>query len=164
MLRGTVVFIIAFMSITFLKRVLYRHHWTSLSLLFIGLALVGATPLIFPDKEEKEGDDKSPLLVILGIALIIIAQMFTGSYMVIEEKLFSKYSLHPLKVVGWEGVWGTILYAILLVILQFIPCQNKDLCPHGTVEDTIEAVREWGRNSGIWITQIIFVISVALFN
>jgi len=78
MMRGTLVFIIAFMSVIFLKRVLYRHHWTSLSVLFVGLALVGASPLIFPDKETKDDDHNNSLLVVLGIGLIIVAQFFTG--------------------------------------------------------------------------------------
>jgi len=84
--------------------------------------------------------------------------------MITEEKLFHNYYLHPLRVVGWEGLWGTLIYIILLLILQFIPCQNDDICPHGTVEDTPQAIREWGRNNGLWITTIIYVVSVASFN
>jgi drug/metabolite transporter (DMT)-like permease len=119
MMRGCLVFIIAIMSVLFLKRILYRHHWSSLLVILIGLALVGASPLIYPE-DKKEGEDNETIQVIIGIALIIVAQLFSGMHFVTEEKLFSNYYLHPLKVVGWEGAWGTLVYIILLVIFQFI--------------------------------------------
>jgi len=163
MMRGTLVFIIAIMSIIFLARRLYRHHWSSLAVIFVGLAMVGATPLIFPDKDDDDEDNQA-LYVIIGICLIIFSQLFTGCHMITEEKLFHNYYLHPLRVVGWEGLWGVLIYTILLVILQFIPCHIDKVCPHGTIEDTPQAIREWTRNDGLWITTIVYVISVAAFN
>jgi hypothetical protein len=35
---------------------------------------------------------------------------------IVEEKLLGDYYLDPLKVVGWEGIWGCCYYAILLPI------------------------------------------------
>lgn len=93
--------------------------------ILIGLALVGASPLIYPE-DKKDDDDGGAVQVIIGIALIIAAQLFSGMHFVTEEKLFSNYYLHPLKVVGWEGAWGTFIYIILLVIFQFITCSSKD--------------------------------------
>jgi hypothetical protein len=36
---------------------------------------------------------------------------------IVEEKLLGKYYLNPLKVVGWEGIWGFLMYVIILIIL-----------------------------------------------
>ena len=163
MMRGCLVFIIAIMSVLFLKRVLYRHHWTSLGVILVGLALVGASPLIYPT-ESDDDDDSTAMKVIVGIVLVIVAQFFTGCHMVTEEKLFHDYYLHPLKLVGWEGLWGILIYSCLLVIFQFIKCSNVDVCPHGTIENVPEALREWGLNSALWITTIFYIISVASFN
>jgi hypothetical protein len=55
---------------------------------------------------------------------------------IVEEKLLGDYYLDPLKVVGLEGVWGVLMYAILLPIFQFIKCDIKSLCPYGVLEDT----------------------------
>lgn len=165
MMRGVLVFIIAIMSVLFLKRTLYRHHWSSLFIILIGLILVGASPLIYPGKSDPDEDDDNTVYeAILGISLIIVAQLFSGCHFVTEEKLFSNYYLHPLKVVGWEGCWGVIIYSILLVILQFIPCNSDEICPYGHLEDTPQALYEWSKNSGIWISTIFYVISVACFN
>mmetsp|Transcript_22676 Transcript_22676/g.26036 ORF Transcript_22676/g.26036 Transcript_22676/m.26036 type:complete len:135 (+) Transcript_22676:368-772(+) len=120
MMRGVLVFIIAIMSIIFLKRVLYRHHWSSLFAILIGLALVGVSPIIYPKKSDDD-DDSDAIKVVFGIALILVAQLFSGGHFIVEEKLFHGYYLHPLRVVGWEGFWGVLIYAVLLVIFQFIP-------------------------------------------
>ena len=45
MLRGMKVLITALLSIIFLKKKLYRHHWTSVGVIFIGLILVGIAVL-----------------------------------------------------------------------------------------------------------------------
>ena len=65
--------------------------------------------------------------------------------MIAEEYLLSDYYLHPLKVVGWEGFWGCFIYIILLFIMQFIPCNDENICPYGKVEDTPQAFYEMGR-------------------
>lgn len=164
MMRGTLVFVIAFFSILFLGRKLFRHHWSSLSVILAGLILVGASPLIYPDPKAEEEEGNEALYVVIGIALIVFSQLFLGMHMITEEKLFQKYHLHPLKVVGWEGLWGVIIYTILLTIFQFIPCSIEKVCPHGTIEDTIQAFREWGRNDWLWISTILYTISIAAFN
>jgi len=46
MMRGLIVFITAIFSIIFLKRVLYRHHYTALALIIGGIALVGVANII----------------------------------------------------------------------------------------------------------------------
>ncbi|CAI2371523.1 unnamed protein product [Moneuplotes crassus] len=95
--------------------------------LFGGVAIAGASPLIFKDDEKKQENTNT----VLEIALIIIAQFFTPAFMVVEEKLPADYMLHPLKIVGLEGLWGLAIYIMLLIIFQFIECGNKDICPNG---------------------------------
>lgn len=162
MMRGLIVFVAAILSIIFLKRRFYRHHWTSLVLVVGGVAIVGASPIIYPE-EEHEGDDSSGS-AILGVILVVVAQLFAGGLMIAEEKLLGNYYLHPLKVVGWEGFWGCFIYIIILVILQFIPCSNPDICPYGTVEDTPQAIYEMGRNPWIAVFCLGSVFSIAFFN
>lgn len=45
MMRGLKIAITAFMSVIFLKRKLYRHHWSSVLVIFVGLVLVGVAVL-----------------------------------------------------------------------------------------------------------------------
>lgn len=66
MLRGMIIIVTSIMSIIFLKRKLYRHHWSSMAVIFIGVFLVGLSTLI--DKNSKGGETKP-----LGLILLVIA-------------------------------------------------------------------------------------------
>lgn len=52
----------------------------------------------------------------IGIILLLIAQCFTGGQFITEEKILGGRSLDPLYVVGLEGFWGCLIFAILLPI------------------------------------------------
>lgn len=41
MLRGTIVIITAFLSVVFLKKKQYAHHWVSLMSILLGVGIVG---------------------------------------------------------------------------------------------------------------------------
>lgn len=71
MMRGLIVFITAIFSIIFLKRVLYRHHYTGMALIVGGIALVGLAVVLSESDAPPEPDDKSAGLVIVGICLLI---------------------------------------------------------------------------------------------
>ena len=46
--------------------------------------------------------------------------MIVASQMVYEERFISKYNVHPLKAVGWEGTFGFLTLATLLIPMYFI--------------------------------------------
>lgn len=52
MMGGLIVFMTAMMSVIFLKRKLYRHHWTALFLIVGGVALVGLSAILSEDDGE----------------------------------------------------------------------------------------------------------------
>ena len=72
-----------------------------MALIFAGVFLVGLAALVWGD---KDGDSTKAL----GLILLIIAQLFAGSLLIVEEKLLGSYYLDPLKVVGLEGMWGLL--------------------------------------------------------
>ena len=96
--------------------------------------------------------------------MLIISQLFAGSMFIVEEKLLGDYYLDPLKVVGLEGFWGVIMYAILLPIFQYIPCHIDSLCPYGVLEDTGRAFKDYGANYVLIILSIAICFSIAFFN
>ena len=87
MLRGMLVIVTAFMSIIFLKAKLYRHHWTSLSVLFIGVFMVGLSSFLSSNNDTG----KSAGSQALGLGIIVLAQLFAGSLLIVEEKLLGSY-------------------------------------------------------------------------
>lgn len=99
--------------------------------------MVGLAALLFKTDEEKENPEAQTKA--MGIIMLIVAQFFSGGLFIVEEKLLGDYYLDPLKVVGLEGLWGCIIWAVLLPIFQQIKCDNEDLCPYGLLEDTKRA-------------------------
>ena len=78
MLRTTVVIFTAIMAWAFLKRDMYRHHWTSLVAIGVGAGLVAYVAI-----KENEAD----LMTILGIIILITGQILRGFGYVIEERI-----------------------------------------------------------------------------
>ena len=81
-----------------------------------------------------------------------------------EEKLLGDYYLDPLKVVGLEGLWGLIIWCILLPIFQQIPCHNNELCPFDKLENTMQAFKDFDANKALIGLSVAICFSIALFN
>jgi len=53
MMRGMIIIITSLMSIMFLKARLFRHHWSSLATIFIGVFMVGLSSFLSDDSTGK---------------------------------------------------------------------------------------------------------------
>ena len=151
MMMGFVILVVAILSIIFLKAKQYRHHWVGIFFIFGGIVMVAATA--FTSKNDTS--TKNPLL---GVSMMAISIVIQGIQYIVEEKLLGSYYLNPMKVVGWEGIYGIILFCILLSIFQFIPCE-AEICINGVLEDSRLAFRQIG-NSG---ELLFYVISNIIF-
>lgn len=54
--------------------------------------------------------------------------------------------LDPNLLIGWEGLWVTFFWMLILPVLQVVPCSNEDLCTNGVIEDTIGVFRDYAAN------------------
>ena len=107
MLGGLLVLIVAILSVLFLHRKQHRHHWLGIFLLFVGIAMVAVAAVT-----NQEGTaTKNPYL---GVPILITSITIKSVQYVIEEKLLGSYYLHPMKIVGWEGIFGTIFFSVIL--------------------------------------------------
>jgi len=136
MLRGFIVVITAFMSVIFLGRKQYAHHWTSLFTIVAGVALVG---IVSVNASKSHGGDEETSTT--GIVILMAAMAFGGAMMIVEEKILKGNVLDPLYVVGFEGFWGCCVFAILLPIFQQVKCEGA-LCHNGQLEDSVAAYNE----------------------
>ena len=125
MLRATLIIFTAMFSVIILKMKLFRHHYLSLVLITIGLVLVGLSQAIDQSKTAKEEAENSngDSSMMIGVIVLIIGQVLGSLSYIFEEKFLSDYAdVHPLIVVGWEGIWGTLILVLMLLVMQFIPC------------------------------------------
>ncbi|KAJ3342260.1 hypothetical protein HDU93_002733 [Gonapodya sp. JEL0774] len=138
MLRGGVVFFTALFSSSILGRRFERFQWAALAFVVAGVAIVGASPLI--EGSAKVGGEVGGVAVgggtgggawtvagvdasAVGVGMVLLAQMFTATQFILEEKIMSGYHLHPLMAVGLEGTFGlfTSLTALLLLDATVTP-------------------------------------------
>ena len=110
--------------------------------------------------DSSDGDETN----IYGLILLVIAQLFAGGMFIVEEKLLGDYYLDPMYVVGLEGLWGLLIYCVLLPIFQHIPCDIKELCPYGLLEDSNRAWKDYGTNHILILLSCCICISIACFN
>ena len=82
-----------------------------------------------------------------------------------EEKFICQQeSLDPLLIVGFEGIAGFIIWAILLPIFQFIPCDVKSMCSNGVIEDTYGVFEDYAANSSLIIQSCVLIIVACIVN
>lgn len=129
MSRGALVLWVGVLSVIFLKRHLFLFQWAALVIVTLGVALVGLAGTL--DKKQGDGlmstlidvavstrSDDEPAKVALGVILILIAQIFTASQYVVEEKIMSHYTIEPLAAVTLEGMFGGLTTLAAMPVLQ----------------------------------------------
>jgi len=174
MLRGSMVIFSAVFSKFFLKRELHASHWTGVCIVAFSLAVVALAALKgpgLPDEKHSSSSDSSlfsssssapaekatTAQVALGCALVVIAQIIQASQIVVEEFLLKEIQLHPVLVVGLEGMWGTITCSILLCFTGYIPAKVGG-------ENTLETLYMLFHNGNILGTGILYASVILCYN
>jgi drug/metabolite transporter (DMT)-like permease len=81
MFRSSLVVFTATLAYFFLKKKLYRHHIASITFIIIGIILGGLSQLL-----SKGGN-----ISVIGVVLVLVAQMFGSAGYVIEEKYLDDF-------------------------------------------------------------------------
>jgi len=168
MLRGGLVLVTALLSVIFLGKKQYRHHILGLVIVFFSVFTLGLAGLLY-----KDTDKNSRTTNFLGIFMICLSLLFTGIQFIVEEKLLGQYHIDPLKVVGFEGMWGVIFYAFFLTIFQYIRCDNffgkAELCSQNSlgewrIEDTFFAFQQIWNNGLLLFLVVAATFTIASYN
>jgi drug/metabolite transporter (DMT)-like permease len=156
MLSGCLVIFTAFFSMIFLKKKLFRHQIVGIFIIGLGICIVGFVSIFW---QASIADDPK-----LGMAFLVVAHLIAGCQFIIEEKLLCYVIIHPMEVVGIEGLVGSLVYILLLIMFQYVPCEIPEICTNGRVEDTMQATRSLMRDGaymGLWVGNLVFIM---LFN
>lgn len=181
MTRGALVLFVGLFSVLFLKRRLFGYQWLSLVIVVTGVAIVGLAGAIDKQKAPKDigaavvstaqlvrrlSDEirKHPeaLQTVLGVLMIAGAQIFTATQFVLEEFILEKYSIQPLKMVGWEGLFGFSITVIGMIILH----ATIGSTPKGQYGyfDAVEGWRQMSSYPTIALSSVLIMISIGGFN
>ena len=185
MTRGALVLFVGLFSVVFLRRKLYLYQWASLFIVVAGVGIVGLAGAIAPNPQAKpeprslvetgmlllrtvsdnvNAMTRTPEAVqtIIGVFLIAGAQIFTATQFVLEEWILEQYALQPLKVVGWEGVFGFIVTVLGMIVLHFAVGRTEK-GRYGYF-DAKEGWREVTQYRSIGISSLLIMISIGGFN
>lgn len=165
MTRGALVLFVGLFSVLFLGRRLFLFQWISLVGVMLGVGIVGLAGAIWPD-DQKEAEaladaadiGKDAVLAIVGVLLIAGAQIFTATQFVLEEYLLEKSTIEPIRVVGWEGIFGFIVTLLGMVILHLI-IGRTEAGRYGYF-DMVEGWRQVTSKKELWLSSIFIMISI----
>ena len=192
MTRGALVLFVGLFSVMFLKRRLGGYQWFALMVAVLGVGIVGlAGALDKGDKQPLDSVPPPPLMAatvkqardvlenavlaaretakepvvwqtVVGVLMIAGAQIFTATQFVFEEFILERYSIEPLKMVGWEGLFGFTITAIGMGVLHALIGRT----PSGRLGyfDAQEGLREFVQVPGILFSSILIMISIGGFN
>ncbi|KAF9321351.1 hypothetical protein BG003_002199 [Podila horticola] len=168
MLRGALVIFTGILSVIFLGRRLKAFEWFALFTIVAGIATVGLSSVISQATKPLSGDDEEPdsdeavkaAKAVLGIFLVLFAQIFTASQFVIEEKFLSGYQIAPLRAVGYEGIFGTISVLVAMFALHFtVGAANP-----GSYFDLNQGLEQIKTYPQIWVPGIVMLFTISSFN
>lgn len=168
MTRGALVLFVGLFSVLFLKRKLHLFQWVSLLGVVLGVAVVGLAGAIYPDKKDSssageprpEGAEISAdaLRAVIGVLLIAGAQIFTATQFVLEEYILERSAIEPLRVVGFEGLFGFLVTLLGMIILHFA-IGRTEAGRYGYF-DMVEGWKQWTQNPQVLISSILIMFSI----
>lgn len=181
MTRGALVLFVGLFSVIFLHRHLGGWKWASLFIVVAGVALVGLAgamekaPPTLPGDTQPNPDvhdhlvraargaigaleTHTPAETILGVAMIAGAQIFTASQFVLEESIMERFSMDPIQVVGWEGVFGFLVTLVGTGVLHAAIGRTPQ--GKGGYFDAREGFHEMFTNRTIAVTSVLIMISI----
>lgn len=174
MTRGALVLFVGLFSVIFLKRKLHLFQWFALFTVVLGVAIVGLAGALFKDHKAAlsavlmvreatkqvvtTAQQPSTLRAIIGVCLIAGAQIFTAFQFVLEEFILENYALEPLKVVGWEGIFGFSVTALAMIVMYFA-VGRTDAGRYG-YWDAKEGWRQLTEYRAIGVSSILIMISI----
>lgn len=161
MLRGSIMIFVGLLSVVFLKKKLEWFRWTGMAVIFVGILMVGGA-----DFMETGDEDSGMSKAVIGDIIIVCAQVVAACQFVYEEKYIAKYNVHPLKVVGSEGVFGFIALVLAQIPLYFIIIDGFEIGynPDHRLEDPIDAFTQMNNEPRLYGILSLTCLSIAFFN
>lgn len=170
MTRGALVLFVGLFSVLFLRRKLHLFQWLSLLGVVMGVAVVGLSGVIWPDQKassaagagdggaEAEEERTSAVLALIGFLLIAGAQIFTATQFVLEEWILERFSIEPIKMVGWEGIFGFLVTVLGMTVLHFAVGRTES-GRYGPF-DMVEGWRQMTSYRSLATSSILIMISI----
>jgi drug/metabolite transporter (DMT)-like permease len=162
MTRGSVILFSAALSVRFLGKRLRRVHVVSIVLLVLAIGVVGVAGI----KEGSGGsaeDASTSGQRVLGILLILAGQTICAAQMVMEEYFLTELRVPPMLMVGGEGFWGCLYFAVLAPPLGMgsEPSTASGKIWHEDFGDTLLKLRH---SSSLLTVVLVYCVFIGTYN
>jgi drug/metabolite transporter (DMT)-like permease len=128
---------------------------------FVALCMVGAAGILQPQPNQAVG----AVQTVIGIALVIGSQIVQAGQIVTEEFLLRDLDMAPLRVVGFEGIFGTIMMVLIACPLAYVvPGSDYSTMPHNSLENTIDSFICLFNSWPLLTAVLLFCLAVLLYN
>jgi drug/metabolite transporter (DMT)-like permease len=173
MTRGMLVLWVGLFSVIFLKKRLHIHEWFALFTVVVGVCLVGVAGALHGDEKAaavvsavketavlvaRRAQSPDALRTIVGVLLIAGAQIFTATQFVLEEWILERYALEPIKVVGWEGIFGFLVTMFGMIVLHL--AIGRTPSGRNGYFDAVEGIRQMTHYKAVAISSVLIMISI----
>lgn len=158
MMRGAEMLFAALFAVSFLKRKLNSLHGLGILACVTGIVLVGLASTL-----AGEGGSKavSRADIVFGMGLIVASQAVQAAQLTFEDFFMSDLAIEPLKIVGYEGVFGALACGLVaLPVAQLLPGADGQ----GVHEDTIDTLHMVARTPGIALFLLLDMLALASLN
>ncbi|ELP84909.1 hypothetical protein EIN_284950 [Entamoeba invadens IP1] len=174
MLRGSMTIFSAIFTKVFLRRQVRAYQWVGVAFVAFALVVVAFSCLMAPVKdpivvEDVYGDasEKGSVetyLMVIGICLVIVAQVIQASQIVIEEFLLKNAAVDPILIVGLEGMWGGLICSgICLMLVQYAIPPSAGSGVYESTTDTFYMLVKSPQILGLCIVYSIVILAYNLF-
>ncbi|CAE6542739.1 unnamed protein product [Rhizoctonia solani] len=156
MTRGALVLWVGVLSVILLRTRLFAFQWFSLVTVMFGVGLVGLSGSLIRGGDEagftSNTAEADPELI-MGMTLVLLAQLFAATQFVIEDKIMRTYSVEAMLAVGYEGFFGTFTILLALPVIAYFPSIPLTIIPPSSE-----------LTSSVLFASFLIMFSIASFN
>ena len=143
MMRSSIVGFSAIFSCLFLSRKFLNREWVSIIAI-----LLGTTTIVWSAMLNEQVN-------YLGPIFLVVSQFFVAGQFILEEYLMDRYHLEPVRAMGIEGIFGTLLLGGSLAITALFGRDEFDIS---------QGVKDLFGSYILWQSALVLVFLVAVFN
>jgi drug/metabolite transporter (DMT)-like permease len=163
MLRGAMIIFSAIVSVPLLGKKLYGFHWMGVMACVVGITCVGASNVL---NQSSDGGDTGSTIThfesAMGIVFVLAAQVVQATQVVCEEKFLTEVNIPPFKIVGFEGLWGSLEFIfVVFPLCWFLPGGEAE---NGHLEDTLDTFVMLSNSGALQALVLVYIFSCSTYN
>ncbi|WIA30810.1 hypothetical protein OEZ86_000868 [Tetradesmus obliquus] len=139
MMRGAEMLFAALFAVLFLKRHLNRFHYMGIGCCAAGICMVGMSSVLSGEGSSTHAVSTEEML--LGMGLIVASQAVQAAQLTFEDFFMADLAMDPMKIVGFEGLFGSFFMLAILLPLAYVLPGPEGLGLHENTLDTLAMIK-----------------------